>query len=53
MTTLTLYLNSVIKLTREQFYQLCQQNPDLKLERNAEVEVLKFPQTISGEDTLP
>lgn len=45
MTALTLNLNSVIKLTREQFYQLCEENPDLKLERNAEGELIIVPPT--------
>ncbi|MDZ8110058.1 MAG: Uma2 family endonuclease [Nostoc sp. DedQUE12a] len=45
MTALTLNLNSVIKLTREQFYQLCQENPDLKLERNAQGELIIMPPT--------
>ncbi|MCC5600080.1 Uma2 family endonuclease [Nostoc favosum] len=45
MTALTLNLNSVIKLTREQFYQLCKENPDLKLERNAEGELIIMPPT--------
>jgi Uma2 family endonuclease len=31
MTAITLNLNSIIKLTSEQFYQLCEENPDLKL----------------------
>lgn len=35
MTALTLKLNSIINLTDEQFYQLCQDNPELKLERTA------------------
>ncbi|RUT08949.1 hypothetical protein DSM106972_010020 [Dulcicalothrix desertica PCC 7102] len=45
MTALTLNLNSVIRLTREQFYQLCEENPDLKLERNAEGELIIMPPT--------
>ena len=45
MTALTLNLNSVIKLTREQFYQLCEENPDLKLERNAQGELIIMPPT--------
>lgn len=45
MTALTLNLNSVIKLTREQFYQLCIENPDLKLERNAQGELIIMPPT--------
>ncbi|NBD14665.1 MAG: Uma2 family endonuclease [Cyanobacteria bacterium] len=35
MSQLTLNLDSVIELSREQFYQICQDNPDLKLERTA------------------
>ncbi len=45
MTALTLNLNSVIKLTREQFYQLCKENPDLKLERNTQGELIIMPPT--------
>jgi Uma2 family endonuclease len=40
MTVFTLNLNSVIQLTREQFYQICGENPDLKLERNAAGELI-------------
>lgn len=45
MTELTLNLNSLIKLTNEQFYQLCQENPDLKLERNSQGELIVMPPT--------
>ncbi|MBH8561079.1 Uma2 family endonuclease [Nostoc sp. CENA67] len=45
MTAMTLNLNSIIKLTKEQFYQLCQENPDLKLERNAQGELVIMPPT--------
>jgi Uma2 family endonuclease len=45
MTGLTLNLNSILKLTREQFYQLCQENPDLQLERNAQGELVIMPPT--------
>ncbi|MDJ0677687.1 MAG: Uma2 family endonuclease [Calothrix sp. MO_167.B42] len=45
MTVLTLNLNSVIKLTREQFYQLCAENPDLKLERDAQGALIIMPPT--------
>ncbi|BAY30081.1 hypothetical protein NIES2107_19250 [Nostoc carneum NIES-2107] len=45
MTSLTLKLDSVIKLTSEEFYQLCQDNPDLKLERNAAGELIIMPPT--------
>lgn len=45
MTPLTLNLSSVIKLTSAEFYQLCQDNPDLKLERNAAGELIIMPPT--------
>ncbi len=45
MTAITLKLNSIIKLTSEQFYQLCEENPDLKLERNANGELIAMPPT--------
>jgi Uma2 family endonuclease len=45
VTPLTLNLNSVIKLTSEEFYQLSQDNPDLKLERNAAGELIIMPPT--------
>jgi Uma2 family endonuclease len=45
MTALTLNLNSILHLTREQFYQLCKDNPDLKLERNAQGELIIMPPT--------
>ncbi|AFY45567.1 Uma2 family endonuclease [Nostoc sp. PCC 7107] len=45
MTAITLNLNSIIQLTREQFYQLCEENPDLKLERNAQGELIIMPPT--------
>jgi Uma2 family endonuclease len=45
MTALTLNLDSLLKLTTEQFYQLCQENPDLKLERNAQGKLIIMPPT--------
>jgi Uma2 family endonuclease len=45
MTAITLNLNSIIKLTSQQFYQLCEENPDLKLERNANGELIVMPPT--------
>ncbi|MEG4022829.1 Uma2 family endonuclease [Microcoleus sp. S13C4] len=42
---MTLNLNSIIKLTSEQFYQLCEENPELKLERNANGELIVMPPT--------
>lgn len=40
MLTFTVNLNSIIKLTDEQFYQLCRANPDVKFERNAIGEII-------------
>lgn len=45
MTAITLNLNSIIKLTSEQFYQLCEENPELKLERSANGELIAMPPT--------
>ncbi len=45
MTSLTLNLNPIIKLTRKQFYKLCETNPELKLERNAQGELIVMPPT--------
>ena len=45
MTSLTLNLNPIIKLTQEQFYKLCETNPELKLERNAQGELIVMPPT--------
>ena len=43
MTALTVNFNSIIKLTDEQFYQLCQDNSDLRFERNAKGELIIMP----------
>ncbi len=45
MTGLTLDLNSIVTLTDEQFYQLCAQNPDVRLERTATGELVIMPPT--------
>lgn len=45
MTALTVNLNPVIRLTDEQFYQLCQLNRDLKFERTAKGELIIMPPT--------
>jgi Uma2 family endonuclease len=44
MTTLTINLQS-IKLTDEEFFQLCQDNRDLKFERNANGDLIIMPPT--------
>jgi Uma2 family endonuclease len=43
MTALTLNLNPVIKLTDEQFFQLCQANENLRFERTATGELIIMP----------
>jgi Uma2 family endonuclease len=40
MTAITVNFNSIIKLTDEQFYQLCQDNGDLRFERTATGELI-------------
>lgn len=40
MTTLTLNLNPIIKLTDEQFFELCQENENIRLERTAKGELI-------------
>jgi Uma2 family endonuclease len=45
MNTITLNLKPVIELTDEQFFQLCQRNPDVKFERSAKGELIIMPPT--------
>ncbi|MBE9129562.1 MULTISPECIES: Uma2 family endonuclease [unclassified Coleofasciculus] len=45
MTAVRVNLNSIIKLTNDQFYQLCRDNPDVKFERNANGELIVMPPT--------
>lgn len=45
MTTLILNLSPTIDLTDEQFFQLCQNNRDLRLERTAQGELIIMPPT--------
>ncbi len=40
MTNYTIELNSVIEMTDEQFFQLCQKNRDLRFERNAKGDLI-------------
>ncbi|MGI0487594.1 Uma2 family endonuclease [Pantanalinema rosaneae CENA516] len=49
MTAYSINLNPIITLTDEQFYQLCQVNPELKFERTATGEVIIMSPT--GGDT--
>ncbi len=48
MTTYTIALDDAISMTDEQFYQLCQNNPDLKFERNAKGDLIIMPPTGGG-----
>lgn len=45
MTAITLNFNNIIKLTDDQFYQLCRDNPDIKFERNASGELIVIAPT--------
>ncbi len=45
MTAITINFNSIIKLTEDQFYDLCRANPDLKFERNSKGEIVIVPPT--------
>ncbi|MEH2400228.1 Uma2 family endonuclease [Nostoc sp.] len=45
MTALILNLSPTIELTDEQFFQLCQNNRDLRLERTAQGELIIMPPT--------
>jgi Uma2 family endonuclease len=45
MTVLTISLEPVIHITDEQFYELCQVNPDVKFERSATGELIVMPPT--------
>ncbi|MEE3719655.1 Uma2 family endonuclease [Tumidithrix elongata RA019] len=49
MTAYTIDLEPIVKLTREQFYKLCAANPELKLERNANNELVLM--SLSGGET--
>lgn len=48
MTAITLELHSIVALTDEQFYQLCQANPDVRLERTAEGKLVVMPPAGGG-----
>ena len=45
MIAVTINFNSIVKLTDDQFYQLCRENPDVKFERNAKGEIIIMPPT--------
>jgi Uma2 family endonuclease len=45
MTAIAIHLHPIIDLTDEQFAQLCQANPDIKLERTEAGELIVMPPT--------
>lgn len=45
MTSLTLTLDPVVRLTRAQFYELCEVNPDIRLERSSTGDLILMPPT--------
>ena len=45
MTSFTLTLNPIVPLTREQFYQLCQVNRDIRIERTNIGDLILIPPT--------
>lgn len=48
MSALTLNLNPIIRLTDDQFFQLCQANQDLRFERTATGELIIMPPAGGG-----
>lgn len=45
MTSLTLTLDPVVRLTREQFHELCKVNHDIRLERSSTGDLILMPPT--------
>lgn len=45
MTAITINLNNIVRLSYDQFYQLCRDNPDIKFERNSKGELIVMPPT--------
>jgi Uma2 family endonuclease len=45
MSSLTIDLSQIVKLTREEFVKLCAANPDRKLERTAQGELIVMSPT--------
>ena len=45
MTAITVNFDSVVKISDEQFYQLCVHNPETKFERNTNGEIIIMPPT--------
>ncbi len=45
MTAITINFNNIVRLSNDQFYQLCRDNPDIKFGRNANGELIVMPPT--------
>jgi len=45
VTAITINLNNVVRLSEDQFYQLCRDNPDIKFERNVNGQLIIMPPT--------
>ncbi len=45
MIAATINFNAIAKITDDQFYQLCRENPDVKFERNAKGEIIVMSPT--------
>ncbi len=45
MTAIAINFNNIVKLSDDQFYQLCRDNPDVKFERNAFGTLIVMPPT--------
>jgi Uma2 family endonuclease len=45
MTAFTIDLSPIVQLTRTEFHKLCAANPDMKLERSAQGELIVMPPT--------
>ena len=48
MNAITINLSSIIRMTDDQFYELCQNNRDLRFERSAQGEIIIMPPTGGG-----
>jgi Uma2 family endonuclease len=45
MTVISVNFNTIVKLSDDQFYQLCRDNPDVKFERDSKGELVVMPPT--------
>lgn len=45
MTAITINFNNIVKLSDDQFYQLCRDNPEVKFERNTKGELIVMAPT--------